>query len=176
MKKSIVPSLAEPIGKIWKDLQAKYTKDGLFFISSPLSSTPLPVYEWIIEQFDTRINLLMLAIGAKGNYANVMPGTSEETGWHIAHLITEFRQAHTQAGSQSYEGAHFREYGMSLSPQQVINAEKVAVIISGEKKRELTKELLSYSAFNPQFPLSIIYHPSVRDRVEMYITEDVGAI
>ena len=48
MKVIIVPSLAEPVGNVWKNLQAKYTKKGNFYISSPLSSTPLPVYEWVI--------------------------------------------------------------------------------------------------------------------------------
>ncbi len=243
MKEKIVPSLAEPVGTIWKDLQAKFTKDRNFFVASPLSSTPLPIYQWIInhaeefenwdkvrfvlmdemlegekppfsyvpitdpasyegfakkhlleplskkvpiftevikpemsdiKSFNTKIDLLILAIGVKGNYANVMPGTNENVGWHIAHLIPEFRQAHTQQGSQSFEGANFREYGMSLGPQQVLSAKNVVVIISGDKKRDLAKELLSYDSFDPEFPLSIIYHPKVRDRVEVYLTEDAA--
>ena len=244
MKKEIATSLSEPVGALWKNLQAKNTKEkGTFFVASPLSSTPLPIYQWIvdhasefenwdkvrfvlmdemleegkppfsyvlvddsasyegfarrnflnllqdktgvnvgivkpdaekIEQFDTEIDLLILALGVKGNYANVMPETPEETGWHVAHLIPEFSQVHTKQGSSSYEGADFREYGMSLGPQQVLSAKNVIVIISGEKKRDLAKELLSYDSFHPQFPLSIIYHPKVRDRLEIYITEDVG--
>lgn len=242
MTEHIVSSLAEPVGTIWKDMQAEYTKDGTFSVASPLSSTPLPIYEWIInhstefvgwdkvrfvlmdemldgnkppfqyvstndaasyegfakqhllrpleketgvsiivikpeaeniEKFSTKLDLLILAIGVKGNYANVMPDTPELTGWHIAHLIPEFRQSHTQHGSQSYEGANFREYGMSLGHQQVLSAKKVLVIISGEKKRELTKQLKSYDVFNPEFPLSIIYHPEIKDKVEIYMTEDV---
>lgn len=242
MKEFIVPSLAEPVGNIWKSLQAKYTKEGNFFIASPLSSTPLPIYEWVVENcesfenwdkvrfvlmdemlegssssfkyvpvdnpasyegfarknllgplgkkvpvsqevvkpnedniggFETEIDLLILAIGVKGNYANVMPGTPEQTGWHIAHLIPEFRQAHTQAGSGSYEGANFREYGMSLGPQQVLNAKNIIVIISGGRKRELARELLSHNSFDPEFPLSIIYHPRARDKTTIYLTEDV---
>lgn len=241
MQKHIVPFLAEPVGLLWKQLQENSTKKGEFFIASPLSSTPLPIYQWIIEHsaefsnwekvkfvlmdemldnntspfkyvptndpanyegfakkhflnllqektgistevikpseqniatFTTRIDLLILAIGVKGNYANVMPGTPESTAWHIAHLIPEFRQSHTQQGSDSYEGAHFREYGMSLGPQQVMTAKNVVIIISGEKKRKLTQELLAYTDFDPTFPLSIIYHPSVRDKVSLYITED----
>ena len=244
MKKEIVPSLSEPVGALWKNLQAKNTREkGSFSVASPLSSTPLPIYAWIvdhasefeswdkvrfvlmdemlegdkppfnyvpvedpasyegfarrnflnplqnktgvdvgvikpdaekIEQFDTEIDLLILALGIKGNYANVMPQTSEETGWHVAHLIPEFRQAHTKQGSGSYEGAEFREYGMSLGPQQILSAKNVVVIISGEKKRDFAKELLSYDSFDPEFPLSIIYHPKVRDRVTIYIAEDVG--
>lgn len=243
MKEHIVPSLAEPVGNLWKELQSKYTKDNNFLVASPLSSTPLPVYQWIIDNaeqfenwyrvrfvlmdemlegenppfnyvptddpasyegfakrhllepiskkvtistevikpeasgikgFDTEIDLLILAIGVKGNYANVMPGTTEETGWHIAHLTPEFRQTHTQQGSQSYEGANFREYGMSLGPQQVLSAKNVVVIISGDKKKNLAKELLSRDSFDPEFPLSIIYHPKVHDRVEVYLTEDVA--
>ncbi|HVZ67399.1 MAG TPA: 6-phosphogluconolactonase [Patescibacteria group bacterium] len=125
------------------------------------------------DEFNKRIDLLILALGVQGNYANVMPGTSEETGWHIAKLLDEFKQAHTQKGSQSYEGAKFRNYGMSLGPQQVLEAENVVVIISGEKKRELAKQLLSYKSFDSEFPLSVIYHPQVRDRVSIYMTEDV---
>jgi 6-phosphogluconolactonase/glucosamine-6-phosphate isomerase/deaminase len=242
MKEHIVSSLGEPVGRLWKSLQAKYTESGTFSVASPLSSTPLPIYEWIINnsaefvgwdkvrfvlmdemlennnspyayvstddpasyegfakkhlleplkrrtgiavevvkpdankigEFSNDIDLLILAIGVKGNYANVMPDTPEQTGWHIAHLIPEFRQSHTQQGSQSFEGADFREYGMSLGHQQVLSAKNVVVIISGEKKRELAKQLKSYSTFNPEFPLSIIYHSEVKDRVEIFITEDV---
>jgi 6-phosphogluconolactonase/glucosamine-6-phosphate isomerase/deaminase len=243
MKEHVVPSIAEPVGKIWQDLQATHTRDGSFSVASPLSSTPLPIYQWIIENahqfenwdkvrfvlmdemmegekpsfsyvsvddpasyegfarknllqplhekipittaivkpeashiadFNTDIDLLILALGVKGNYANVMPNTPEETGWHIAHLIPEFRQAHTQQGSQSYEGANFREYGMSLGPQQVLNAKDVVVVVTGEKKRDLVKELRSHDSFDPAFPLSIIYHPQVRDRVQIFITPDAA--
>jgi 6-phosphogluconolactonase/glucosamine-6-phosphate isomerase/deaminase len=242
MKQTIVSSLGEAVGKIWLDLQNKYTQQNNFHIASPLSSTPIPIYDWIIkraeifnnwekvkfvlmdemlqgtklpfeyvpvtdaasyegfakehllrplhakvpvkeevikpqiesiDQFDTPIDLLILALGVKGNYANVMPGTHESTGWHIAHLIPEFRQAHTQHGSKSYEGAHFSEYGMSLGPQQVLKAKNIVVIISGGEKQTLAKQLLSYSSFDSEFPLSIIYHPKVIDRVEIVFTEDV---
>lgn len=241
MKEKIVPSLAEPVGNLWKNLQLQYTKDGFFSVASPLSSTPLSIYEWIvdhatefenwdkvkfilmdemlegntppfhyvpiddpasyegfarknlleplknkigvsvevikpniatIDRFRTDIDLLILAVGIKGNYANVMSGTLEETGWHIAHLTPEFGQSHTEQGSQSYTGAHFRKYGMSLGHQQVLAAKNVIVIISGEKKKELTKQLLAYNTFNPTFPLSIIHHPKIRDCVEIYMTED----
>jgi len=128
-----------------------------------------------LEQFNAPIDLLVLALGLKGNYANVMPGTPIETGWHIAHLIPEFRQAHTQKGSQSYEGAKFREYGMSLGPQQVLQAKKIVVIISGEKKKELARQLLAYDAFDPEFPLSIIHHPEVAVKTQVFVTPDVGA-
>jgi len=242
MKQKVVSSLAESVGTLWRELQKQYTQQGNFFVASPLSSTPLPIYDWIIknahtftnwektkfvlmdemlegekhlfsyvpitdpasyegfalkhflnplsekvsvnkevikpeittiQSFKTPLDLLILALGMKGNYANVMPGMSEQTGWHISHLIPEFRQSHTQEGSSSYEGANFREYGMSLGPQQVLNAKHVIVIISGEKKRELGKKLLSYKSFDPEFPLSIIYHPKVADRVEVFLTKDV---
>jgi 6-phosphogluconolactonase/glucosamine-6-phosphate isomerase/deaminase len=225
----IVPSLGEPVGRLWRKLQAEYTDRGYFTVASPLSSTPLPVYEWIIqhktgfaswdkvrfvlmdemvegveqpfhyisaddtasyERFarqhflqplgegvpivkpDLRvmngiplIDLLILALGVKGNYANVMPGASLGTGWHVAHLTPEFRQAHTRQGSKSYAGASFREYGMSLGPQQVLQARHIAVIISGRAKRGLTKELLGYTEFDPAFPLSVVHHPLVKNRV-----------
>ena len=242
MKETIVESLAEPVGTLWKELQTKHTKEGLFYVSSPLSSTPLPIYHWLVEHveefenwdkvrfvlmdemleeeqspftyvpvddaasyegfarkhlleplhakvpmttsvvkpemtriegFQTDIDLLILALGVKGNYANVMPGTEEKTGWHVAHLTPEFRQAHTQKDSQSYSGAHFREYGMSLGPQQVLTAKNVVVIISGEKKRALAKELLSYDSVKQDFPLSIIYDPQVKKRVQIFMTKDV---
>ncbi len=241
MKEFVVPSLAIPVGSIWRDMQEHSTASKKFYVAAPLSSTPLPVYHWVVEhsttftgwenvkfvlmdemvegerppfryidkedaasyegfanrnffeplreripspveiikpdlsqidEFNVPLDLLILALGVKGNYANVMPGTQEHVGWHVAHLLSEFRQAHTEKGSASYAGASFREYGMSLGPQQVLSAGRVVVIISGEKKKELAKELKSYSSFNPAFPLSIIYHPKVSDRVELYITPD----
>ena len=240
MRVEIVSSLAEPVGTLWRKLQSE--ESGHFFVAASLSSTPLPIYQWIvehadefsswektqfvlmdemlegnkppfsyiplsdpasyegfaqkhfltslqekikitvpvvkphpdhIESFSKPINLLILALGVHGNYANVMPGTLENTGWHIAHLTDEFKQAHTQLGSQSYEGARFGEYGMSLGPQQVFSAKNVVVIISGEKKRELARQLLSYKEFVQDFPLSIIHHPKVSEKTIIYATEDV---
>jgi 6-phosphogluconolactonase/glucosamine-6-phosphate isomerase/deaminase len=234
---TIVPSLAEPVGELWQRLQSEHTRTAYFYVASPLSSTPLPVYDWIIqhkadfpnwdkvrftlmdemvegdaspfhyispddsasyERFARQhflapldknvpilrpnllemqnippVDLLILALGVKGNYANVMPGTPIETGWHIAHLSPDFRQAHTNKDSKSYAGATFREYGMSLGPQQVLQAKHIAVIVSGKAKALLAKELLGYTAFDPSFPLSIVHHPSVKERVEFFMTDDV---
>ena len=202
MKQTIVTSLAKPVGNLWRNLQKEFINQGSFYVASPLSSTPLPIYEWIIknahtfsnwdkmkfvlmdemlkgekkpftyvpitdsasyegfvrkhlleplrkkvkknfqiikpeidsiESFETPLDLLILALGIKGNYANAMPGTILENSWHIAHLIQEFRQVHTQKGSGSFDGANFREFGMSLGPQQVLHAKNIIVIISGEK-------------------------------------------
>lgn len=123
-----------------------------------------------IEHFNVPLDLLILALGIKGNYANIMPGTSLETGWHITKLLPEYISYHTQ---HAFEGSIFRNHGMSLGHQQVLTAKHVVIIISGEKKRELTKELLSYKEFHPEFPLSIIYHPQVKDKLEIFLTEDV---
>lgn len=245
----VVEALGEPVGKIWQELQAKYTREGLFYVSSPLSNTPLPVYQWIIDRsvsfenwnkmrfilmdeqvesveppfvyipsdhpacyerfarqkllnplsqklnirLDTSvlkpeldhletfdriiqdhrgIDLLILAIGARGHYAQVMPATKINTGFHVARLIPEFIEAHTK-NSGPYEGTKFREYGMSLGPQQVLSAKNVVVIVSGAMKRDLTKQLLAYDSFDPEFPLSIIYDPKIKDRVRIFLTKDV---
>lgn len=239
MEKHITSSLAESVGNLWEKLQSQYTKEGLFFVAAPLSSTPLPIYKWIvnhanefenwekvrfvlmdeqlegeqapfeyvalsdgasyeafakehfliplqettgvnipiikpdpatIEKFQTEIDLLVLALGPGGNYANVMPGTKEDVSWHVAQLLPEFNKYHEEG---SYKGSYFREYGMSIGPQQVLQAKHVVVIISGEKKKDLAKELLSRDAFDPKFPISIINHPHVSDRVEIFITEDI---
>jgi 6-phosphogluconolactonase/glucosamine-6-phosphate isomerase/deaminase len=127
-----------------------------------------------LDSFKPRIDLLILALGVGGNYANVMPGTKRPVGWHVAGLLPEFRQAHTQAGSESYAGAQFREFGMSLGPQQVLAAGRVVVIVRGEKKHQLTEELLTYDKFDPEFPLSIIYDADVTERVDVFIQDDVG--
>lgn len=42
-------AVAEAVGKEWKQLQNKTTKKGDFFISAPLSSTPLLLYRWILD-------------------------------------------------------------------------------------------------------------------------------
>jgi 6-phosphogluconolactonase/glucosamine-6-phosphate isomerase/deaminase len=126
-----------------------------------------------IDSFVTPINLLVLALGVKGNFANVMPGTPLSQGWHIAKLIDEFRVVHTEEGSASYAGAKFRDFGMSLGPQQVLAADEIVVIVSGPKKRLLYKQLVNCKEFNPEFPLSVIYHPNIHDRVTLYATTDV---
>jgi 6-phosphogluconolactonase/glucosamine-6-phosphate isomerase/deaminase len=53
-----------------------------------------------------------------------------------------------------------------------LQAKNVVVIISGEKKRNMTRQLLFYTSFDPGFPLSIIYHPKVQERVEIFLKED----
>lgn len=247
MKKEIVSSLAEPVGELWRNLQTK--QEGLFLVASPLSRTPLPIYEWIIQnagsfsnwdnfrfvfmdeqvlevneklhyvpidnpaslegfgrkhflhplskqvslpeeqmilkpdpenfqEFDSMIeqhhglDLLILAIGEEGHYALVMPGTPLEKGYHAARLSPKVIAQHIGEGGP-YEGSNFSERGMSLGPKQVLSAKNVVVIISGEKKRDLARELFSYTSFNSEFPLSIIYHPKVKDEVKIYMTEDV---
>jgi len=236
-----VPSLAEPVGYHWLELQREHG-GGPFFVAAPLSNTPLPVYQWVIQhakdfaswenarfvlmdeqvegfappftyirahdpasyagfaqrhfldpltdasgrsieiikpsltaldEFDVTIDLLVLALGFAGNYANVMPNTQLNVGWHIAELIPEFCDTHTRRG-RAYEGATFRKYGMSLGHRQVLVAKNIVVLISGAHKRKLTEQLLSYRTFNPSFPLSIIHHADVQDRVTVYVTEDVG--
>ncbi len=243
MQIQIVPSLAEPVGYLWRELQLKYTAGGRFGVASPLSSTTLPIYRWIVDnahtfhrweevlfvlmdeqlegttppfryipaddsasyegfarrhfldtlestiatpvevtkpqldsmdEFAVDIHLLVLALGVSGNYANVMPGIPEHTGWHVAALTPEFRHVHTHPSSQSYAGALFREFGMSLGPRQVLSAKHVVVIASGTKKRDLVKQLLTYDSFCPDFPLSIIHHPRISDSVSVFLTQDVG--
>jgi 6-phosphogluconolactonase/glucosamine-6-phosphate isomerase/deaminase len=245
MRIHIVPSLAQPVGALWKRVQQHYVGhgNGVFHIASPLSSTPLPIYRWLIknssalpywenvtfvlmdEQLDggaapfryvcrddpasyegfayrhlldplaketgvvvpvvkpnpmaindfmIDIHLLILALGVNGNYANVMPGTREDVGWHVSQLTPEFREAHTHADSQSYAGAGFREYGMSLGPEQVLHAHHIAIVISGAHKHDDARRLFDVDSFVPTFPLSIIHHPRARDRVDVFITEDVG--
>lgn len=238
-----VDELGTAVGEIWRGCQNQNSNPE-FFVAAPLSSTPLPIYNWIIanhtlfhrwenlrfvlmdemvegtaepfsyintddlasyegfalrhfiqplteqtkvefpilkpshldtiSNYEVPLDLLILALGVRGNYANVMPGTALTVGWHIAHLIPEFRQAHTQGESAPYAGASFREYGMSLGPQQVMAARRIVVCISGPKKYTLAETLLRNSEFDPDFPLSIIHHPSVRERVSLYLTKDVG--
>jgi glucosamine-6-phosphate deaminase len=242
-------SLAEYAGKIWKILQLRYTEDGLFYLSSPLSSTPLPLYHWIIKNaasiknwhrfrlvlmdeqvesnknfeyvdandlasyenfalnnllnplqektnaplkksilkpnlnkldlFDKEIgvhngiDLLILAIGVRGHFAHVMPGTKFETGFHVTKLIPELVQFHTKGNSKSYAGAKFREFGMSLGYKQVLSAKNIIVIIMGENKKELAKQLFSYEKFNEDFPMSIIHHPEVFPKTHVLLTKNV---
>lgn len=246
MEVRIVPSLAEPVGRIWLEAhKISLVRQNNFFVAAPLSSTPLPIYQWIIsnassfpgwenvnfvlmdeqlecktppfqyvskedkasyegfafqrflgplygkischipiikpdltniDKFELRqpIDLLILALGVGGNYANVMPMTPRETGWHVSRLTPDFKAVHTEAEGSSYAGAHFREFGMSLGPQQVLAARKVVVIASGGKKRALVSELASFNKFDPAFPLSIIHDPEVSSRVTIYLTDEIG--
>ena len=101
-----------------------------------------------------------------------MPGTPVERGYHIADLSPRFVQQHIKKGGP-YEGSNFRSRGVSLGPKQVISSKHLIVIISGENKRELTKQLFSYTLFDPAFPLSIIFHPALSERVQVYLTREV---
>lgn len=176
-----VEGAAEPFSYINTEDPASYEGFALRHFIRPLTeqvkvnfSILKPPHLDRISDYDVPLDLLILALGVRGNYANVMPGTALTVGWHVAHLIPEFRRVHTHAGSASYAGASFREYGMSLGPQQVIAARRIVVCISGQKKNALAETLLRSSEFDPDFPLSIIHHPSVRERVSVYLTKDVG--
>ncbi len=239
--------MAEYVGKIWKNLQ-NICPD-LFYVSSPLSSTPIPLYKWLINNansiknwnkfkfilmdeqveesenfryvsvedlasyenfamknllkplqektnipltkfilkpelknlklFDKEIekhngiDLLILAIGVRGHFAQMMPGTSLATGFHITKLIPELAQIHTRNESKSYAGAKFREYGMSMGYEQVISAKNIIVIITGQNKKQLAKELFHHKEFSGDFPLSIIHHPKVFPKTHIFLTTDV---
>lgn len=245
----IVDSLAESVGTIWKDLQTQYTQHGEFLVASPLSRTPLPIYQWLLQNAQTiprwekfrfvfmddqikeingkrryvpiddpaslegfgrkhllhplsvqvsvpeeqmilkpnlenfaafdalldkhnGLDLLVLAIGEEGHYALVMPGTPIERGYHASHVTPKVITQHVEKGGP-FEGSNFSERGMSLGPKQVLGAKNVVIIISGENKRKLTKQLLSYNSFNPMFPMSIIFHPQVKRKTQVFITKEV---
>lgn len=244
----IASELGESIGLLWQSYQNQHKSDNPFIVASPISNTPLPIYQWItanakefshwddfrfvlmdeqvvkeqasfsyiplsdpasfenkikqmfllpvekeigipisqsilkpdlgnLQDLDkemaqhTGIDLLILAIGEEGHYAQVLPGTQKTVGFHVAELLESYKQKHQQTGT--FSGSQFQQYGMSLGPKQVMSAKRIIVIISGEKKRELTKQLFSLNSFDPQFPLSIIYDEDIKDRVQIYITEDV---
>lgn len=240
-------TLVEYAGKIWENLQDACPH--FFYISSPLSSTPIPLYKWIINNatsiknwdkfrfilmddqvegtenfsyvnvedsasyenfaiknlikplqektnlpltrfvikpnlkhlslFDKEIekhngiDLLILAIGVKGHFAQVMPNTKLQTGFHITKLIPELAKVHTKDDSKSYAGEKFREYGMSLGYKQVLSAKNIIIIITGENKRELAKQLFSYEKFSEDFPMSIIHHQKVFQKTHVLLTNDV---
>jgi 6-phosphogluconolactonase/glucosamine-6-phosphate isomerase/deaminase len=63
---------------------------------------------------------------------------------------------------------------MSLGPQQVLAASSVVVVARGPAKRELAERLLALDTFDPMFPISVVHHPEVRDRVEIVLATDVG--
>jgi 6-phosphogluconolactonase/glucosamine-6-phosphate isomerase/deaminase len=126
-----------------------------------------------LQQFNVTLDMLILAIGVDGNYANVMPGTSLNKGWHVTKLSAAFRQIHTAADSQSYSNATFREYGMSLGPRQVLDAREVILIASGARKRDLFQRLMQLSAPDSEYPISIVHDRSLTDRVHIYVTPDV---
>ncbi len=46
----VVPSLDEPVGERWRSVQADVTNQRRFRIAAPLSSTPVPIYEWVLQR------------------------------------------------------------------------------------------------------------------------------
>ncbi|MGH3428166.1 MAG: hypothetical protein ACRDQZ_11475, partial [Mycobacteriales bacterium] len=45
----VVPSLAQPVSEIWRGLQESCTRNGEFYVAAPLSSTPLPIYRYLVD-------------------------------------------------------------------------------------------------------------------------------
>jgi len=249
IKPQIVESFAERVGIIWKNLQSHHASYGEFFVASPLSRTPLPIYEWLLQNaesiplweklrfvlmdeqvqqvngklqylpidnaasfegfarkhflhplserisvpekqmilkpnledfsaFDTMLeahdglDLLILAIGEEGHYALVMPGTPLVQGYHTTRINPKVVTQHVDKNGP-YQGSDFGNSGMSLGPKQVLGAKHIVITISGENKRELAKQLFSYKSFEPVFPMSIIFHPQVKEKVQIFLTKDV---
>jgi 6-phosphogluconolactonase/glucosamine-6-phosphate isomerase/deaminase len=146
-------------------------------IAFPVSKSVLKPDLQDLSSFDTEltqhqgIDLLILAIGEGGHYAQVMPSTKETVGFHISELMESYKKRHETSGS--FKDSQFQKSGMSLGPRQVLEAKNVIVIVNGERKREVTKELLSSDSFHPEFPLSIIYHPVVYKKVKIFLTPEV---
>ncbi|GEM_PF-5395807 len=63
---------------------------------------------------------------------------------------------------------------MSLGHKQVLEAKNIVVMVTGESKKELAKELLSYDSFNPNFPLSIIHHPIMKAKTQLLLSQEVS--
>lgn len=146
----------------------------------PLSSDPVIIPELSeLARFDAvvtgrkGIDLLVLAVGLDGHYAQVMPGTRLNVGYHVANLPGEYIDSHTRTPAGAFFGTQFSPRGMSLGPQQVLGAQRVLVILSGATKRAVTRRLLNETAFNPEFPISIVLHPDLVERVTILMTEDV---
>jgi 6-phosphogluconolactonase/glucosamine-6-phosphate isomerase/deaminase len=240
--------MAEYVGSCWRELQNKEATNSDFIVASPLSSTPLPIYRWVLSNTDKfqnwsqfrfllmdeqiedsselsyvslsdeasyeafardkfltplsvairkqvedflikpsltefsnlddrlkknkGLDILILAFGEDGHYAQVMPGTAVSTGFHVSKLSAALSELHTKPSSISYPNATFRKRGMSLGPLQVLEAKNVFVIASGKSKAKAASELLSLNDFNIGFPISIVHHPNVRDRVQFCYTND----
>lgn len=238
--------MAEYVGLHWCQLQSDSSTLKDFIVSSPLSSTPLPIYRWVISNFtkfgswdrfkfllmdeqiedgpdlsyvkltdaasyeafarnnflnslselvrrpveemlvkpslynlaamnDEIIDLLILAFGEDGHYAQAMPGTDISVGFHVAELSALLTTMHTASSSLSFPKAHFRKTGMSIGPQQVLGAKQVFVIASGNAKAKAVSQLLKLTEFHKEFPISIVKHPLVRERVHLCFTEDTVA-
>lgn len=239
--------MAEWVGTEWKNLQDRKVGEGKFLMAAPLSSSAVPIYDWVLQhaksfqswnhfrfilmdeqiedgtplqyvspeddasylrfaqrnfldqlssatresleemlvvptlsQFDDAnrllyanggFDLLILAVGVDGHYAQVMPGTDASEGFHIATLTSPFRSSHTGSDGHSYPGAKFRSRGMSLGPVQVISAKRVIVVVSGTHKRHLAKELLARDSFDRAFPISIVHEATIRNRVTILLSD-----
>jgi 6-phosphogluconolactonase/glucosamine-6-phosphate isomerase/deaminase len=246
-----IEQFGQESGLFWKQLEDQYARNGTFYVASPISNTPIPIYTWIIQHarefanwqnfrfvlmdeqvegtgngvfsyisetdpasfegkiknvlfqpvtdatgvdirnaavkpnlealhsFDAELeernglDLLVLAIGEGGHYAQVRPGTPLDKGFHIAHLRGDYKERHTKIEGQLFSGSEFREYGMSLGPKQVEGAKHIAIIITGSSKQDLTRQLFSYTSFNPDFPMSIIHELEVAKKTNLFLTKDV---
>jgi 6-phosphogluconolactonase/glucosamine-6-phosphate isomerase/deaminase len=245
---STVRDLAEAAGQLWREVQNQVSPAKEFIVASPLSSTSLPLYQWVIENADTftnwnrfrflmmdeslenadqlryvdvksptsfsrfaherllrplsdlkkididqafllpelenfraiherltqhsGIDLLILAVGLDGHYAQVMPGTLLDVGYHVSRLSEKTSEGHTHSSRSPFYGHEFGKYGMSLGPQQVKDAKSIVVLITGATKHLVISDLLKRKTFDPNFPISLICHPEICGRVELFVTED----
>ena len=240
--------VAEKVFSLWKELAN--STEGEFYVAAPLSSTPLLLYQMIInrsdeinhwenfrflfmdemleengegyvsreddasyvsfaieyllgplakkynldlsqimmlpeletfDDFERRLNehggldLLVLATGAGGHFAQVVPGTPLDTGFHIADLnkIPGYAEKHENG---AYKGATFRDKGMSLGYRQVRGSQKTILMLTGNgaDKIEASTELFSpqRSRFTGEFPISILYHPEVAKKTKVFVSKE----
>jgi 6-phosphogluconolactonase/glucosamine-6-phosphate isomerase/deaminase len=121
------------------------------------------------------LDLLILATGAGGHFAQVVPGTPLEIGFHIADLnkIPGYAAKHEQG---AYKGATFRDKGMSLGHRQVIGSKNIVLMLTGNgaDKIEASTELFKpeRSTFTEDFPISILYHPEVAGKTKVFVSKE----
>ncbi|MGC9356855.1 MAG: 6-phosphogluconolactonase [Anaerolineae bacterium] len=100
-----------------------------------------------------RFDLVLLGLGEDGHVASLFPGTGalEETErWVVAHYV-----------------AKVEEWRLTLTPPVLNAAENVAFLVSGERKREILREVLE-GPYRPEVLPAQLVHP-VEGRLRWFV-------
>lgn len=107
------------------------------------------------------IDTCILGLGRNGHIGFNEPAQVQEPYCHVARL-SKASQGHKMVGDLAEKPI----YGLTLGMADIIRSKKIVILITGEGKQKVTKELLR-AKIDPQLPASFLWlHPDVECYVD----------
>ncbi len=126
-------------------------KDSFFFKTGGDISTALANYDEVLNSIDGQLfDVTILGIGNDGHFASLFPG-----GEYLSHQ--DAKAISTQAG-QGFDVST----RLSLTIESVLSSEVIIVLLKGEDKKDVIKELMEGKKTASEYPAKfLLSHPNL---------------